>query len=452
MPGRLIAALLVVVCCTFGLLATPAAMSLSRAETAAKHARDRDHDRLPDAWERRHRLSTRHRSTYGDPDRDRLSNLREYRARTDPRRADTDGDGLSDRAELIRHHTDPRRADTDGDGASDGAEVRAGTDPRKRGSAPPPSPASAAPAGGSPAGGGSDPGGGTGGPPATCAKATPNVPDGPDPWGGCFPGPSNTGVPNGVALTSYTGPCTITADDTVIDGKTVTCDIEVQATRLVIRNSVIKGSVLQPEGATTSFTISDSVIDGNDPWGCVNCGVGYRNFTIQRTEIVGTNRGAFCQVTCLVEDSWIHDTNLEPVASNLAHASAVRVEQYATLRHNTLACDYPGPFPNDEIGCSADISGYPDFAPIHNNTIDSNLIAANNAGTGFCSYGGGTTGKPYSGDPANATYVVFRRNVFQRGANGKCGTYGPITDFLSNRTGNVWSGNVWDDRAAVKPG
>lgn len=275
------------------------------------------------------------------------------------------------------------------------------------------------------------------------------MPDGPDPWGGCFPGPSNTGVPNGTALTNYTGPCKITAPNTVIDSKTINCDITVAGSGLIIRNSVVNGSVLQDDGASPSFTISDSLIDGRSPYACINCGTGYRNFTVLRTEIIGTNRGAYCERTCLIKDSWIHGTNLEPSATNEAHASAVRVEQGANLTHNTLACDYTGPFPNDEIGCSADISGYPDFAPINHNTIASNLIASNNAGAGFCVYGGSTQGKPYSDDPTNATYVVFTDNVFQRGANRKCGTYGPVTNFATGRTGNQWTGNIWNDGATV---
>jgi hypothetical protein len=283
-----------------------------------------------------------------------------------------------------------------------------------------------------------------------CASSTPNVADGPDPAGGCLPGPSNTG-PTGT-LAAYTGSCKITTANTVIDSKTVDCDLTVQASGLIIRNSRVNGSVLQPDGVSASFTITDSLIDGHDPYACINCGVGYRNFTITRTEITGTNRGAYCEKTCRIEDSWVHGTDLEPVASNLAHASAVRVEQGATLIHNTLACDYHGPFPNGEIGCSADISGYPDFAPINRNTIVSNLLVANNDGIGFCDYGGGTAGKPFSGDPTNATYIVFRNNVFQRGANGKCGTYGPITDFITDRTGNEWTGNVWDSGELVRPG
>ena len=130
-----------------------------------------------------------------------------------------------------------------------------------------------------------------------------------------------------------------------------------------------------------------------------------------RSEIVGGNGGIYCRLDCTVQDSWIHGTDLDP--NSEWHASAVRVEQHSTLIHNTMACDYLGPFTNDEIGCSADMTGYPDFVPIMHNTIGSNLFVANSVGSGFCAYGGGTLGKPYSGDPANATYIVFRDNVFR---------------------------------------
>jgi hypothetical protein len=282
-------------------------------------------------------------------------------------------------------------------------------------------------------------------------SAPANTPGGSDGLGGCFPGPDNTGVPAGTNLTTYTGPCTITVANTVIDSKVVNCDIDIRATGVVIRNSEIHGSVGQPGGVSAAFRIEDSLIDGGDPYACINCGVDGRNFTILRTEIRDTNRGAYCQHTCLIQNSWVHGTTLEPVASNLAHASGVRVEQYATLIHNTLACDFTGPFANTEMGCSADLTGYPDFAPIHHNTIDGNLFKASTE-LGFCAYGGGTAGKPYSNDSLNATYIVFRNNVFQRGSQGKCGAYGAVTSFVTNKTGNVWQNNRWSDGASVTPG
>ncbi|HSX42782.1 MAG TPA: hypothetical protein VLF59_01715 [Candidatus Saccharimonadales bacterium] len=317
-------------------------------------------------------------------------------------------------------------------------------------------------------------GGGGGGGTTGCASSTSHVPDGPDGMGGCWPGPSNTG-PNAAAgsMATYSGSCTITAANTVIDSKVINCsplNVGSGASGLIIKNSYVNGGVIS-EGSAT-FTIQDSVVDnavsyracsgstncsagkyacGDPNNATTDCGVGYNHFTILRTEIMHTNRAAYCETTCTIQDSYFHGTNLWPDQTNLAHASSVRNEQYLTLKHNALGCDYTGPFPNDELGCSADMSGYPDFAPIMHDTIDSNLFLSNNAGAGFCVYGGGTSGKPYSGNANNATYIVFQNNVFQRGANGKCGSYGPVTDFISGRTGNVWTNNKYDNGATVSP-
>ena len=328
-----------------------------------------------------------------------------------------------------------------------------------------------------------------------CGVSTANVPDGPDGRGGCFPGPSNTGPSwaepaatikdsNGNTVTNpaytaalYTGSCTISAANVTIDSKIIKCsplNVGPSASGLLIKNAYVLGGVIQNSGSA-SFTIQDSIIDnavsrpacsdmngdgkpdcpagqyacGDLNNGTTECGIGYQNFTVLRSEVMHTNRGAYCESKCTIQDSYFHGTNLWPDKSNNVHASGVRNEQYLTLKHNSLGCDYPGPFVNGDIGCSADVSGYPDFAPIMHDTIDSNLFLSNNTGTGFCVYGGGTAGKPSSSDPTNATYIVFTNNVFQRGANGKCGTYGPVTDFITGRTGNVWSGNKYDNGTTV---
>jgi hypothetical protein len=237
---------------------------------------------------------------------------------------------------------------------------------------------------------------------------------------------------------------------------------------------------------TASFTVQDSLLDNgltyaacsgatSEPcaagtYACgspINqttaCGIGYRNFTVVRTEVLNSNRAAYCESTCLIQDNYFHGTNLWPDYSNHAHASSVRNEQNNTLRHNSLACDYQGPnyedkSPAGDLGCSADMSGYPDFAPIKNDTIDRNLFIANpgadafHGGAGFCVYGGSTSGKSFSGDPTNGTNIKFTDNVFQRGSNGKCGSFGHVTDFNPLGTGNVWTGNKFDDGVTAVSG
>jgi hypothetical protein len=63
---------------------------------AVAGAKDRNHDRIPDRWEKHHHLSL-HRSQAGrDQDRDHLRNRAEFMAGDNPRDADTDNDGVED--------------------------------------------------------------------------------------------------------------------------------------------------------------------------------------------------------------------------------------------------------------------------------------------------------------------------------------------------------------------
>jgi hypothetical protein len=117
------------------------------------------------------------------------------------------------------------------------------------------------------------------------------------------------------------------------------------------------------------------------------------------------------------------------------------------ILRNHIICDAV-PVPPD-AGCSAALTGYSDFATVQHNTIEGNLIDGGPYGSvGYCAYGGSTEGKPFS---AGVNHIVFRDNVFRRGANGKCGTWGPISGFDSDAPGNVWSNNVWEDGAPVQP-
>jgi hypothetical protein len=121
-PALLIGAALIV-----ALIALPAA--------AAAGKRDRNHDRIPDRWEKRHNLSLKFDQRRRDQDRDGLRNRSEWRADTNPHDADTDGDGVEDgdedrdRDEVDNEneeveHTSPGDSDSDDDGSPDGEEDR----------------------------------------------------------------------------------------------------------------------------------------------------------------------------------------------------------------------------------------------------------------------------------------------------------------------------------------
>jgi len=247
-------------------------------------------------------------------------------------------------------------------------------------------------------------------------------------------------VPAGTVLTAYTGGCTITVPGTIIDSKTVGCDLVINAAGVTIRNSRINGQVDIGNG---SVDITDSEILAGHR---AVTGLSNHDWTATRVEITGGNRGALCDNHCTLADSWVHGTYVE---TNW-HASAVRASQNTTYIHNTLACDWLIPTAQDG-GCSADLTMYPDYAPVTNVLIQNNLLVANPTGAAFCAYGGDIPSKPYGGDPTNATYIRFIDNVFQRGSNRDCAAYGPIDSFNVSRTGNVWSGNRWDSGELVVP-
>ncbi|HWA53509.1 MAG TPA: hypothetical protein VG816_04980 [Solirubrobacterales bacterium] len=59
-------------------------------------AKDRNHDRIPDRWEKRHHLSLNVNQARRDQDSDQLRNRAEFLAGDNPRNADSDGDGIPD--------------------------------------------------------------------------------------------------------------------------------------------------------------------------------------------------------------------------------------------------------------------------------------------------------------------------------------------------------------------
>lgn len=59
-------------------------------------AKDRNHDRIPDRWEKRHKLSLKTNQARLDQDRDHLRNRAEFLAGDDPRDDDSDDDGVMD--------------------------------------------------------------------------------------------------------------------------------------------------------------------------------------------------------------------------------------------------------------------------------------------------------------------------------------------------------------------
>lgn len=80
---------------TIALAAALGAIAMLALPGAAA-AKDGNHDRIPDRWEKRHNLSLTVKQTSRDQDRDHLRNRAEFLAGDDPRDRDSDDDGVVD--------------------------------------------------------------------------------------------------------------------------------------------------------------------------------------------------------------------------------------------------------------------------------------------------------------------------------------------------------------------
>ncbi len=96
-------------------------------------AADKNHNKIPDSWEKAHHLSLTRNQAKSDFDHDGLNNYNEWRAHTNPRVKDTNHNGVSDAKEDYDHdhltnlgevksHTNIRVADTNHNGVSDARE------------------------------------------------------------------------------------------------------------------------------------------------------------------------------------------------------------------------------------------------------------------------------------------------------------------------------------------
>src|SRR4051812_28540062 len=122
---------------TLSVAAVGALVLLLAALAGTAVAKDRNHDRIPDRWEQRYRLSLNVDQSNRDSDRDKVDNLNEFREGTNPRDRDSDNDGRRDGREDSDHDglnnmgedrssNLPDDRDTDNDGVRDGDE-NAGT-------------------------------------------------------------------------------------------------------------------------------------------------------------------------------------------------------------------------------------------------------------------------------------------------------------------------------------
>ena len=307
---------------------------------------------------------------------------------------------------------------------------------------------------------------------ATACVGNPYEPGGPDPWGGCWPGPQNTGYPKGlpgdsrtpVTLTNYTGPNVITSCGVVIDKKiTGWLNINVgngthskDTPCVTIRNSWVKGIVFSDTDTYGPVLIEDTEIDSDGDLPYAE-NAGRYNYFVYRVNSHGGQGVIKCAAYCETKDNWIHGMTV----GNNYHYNAIGGNGMEAgtwnIEHNWASCgDWESVQPGigGDAGCSAVIGFYGDFAPISNITIKRNfLVSSFTTGSeefrqaGYCLNPGYYGGKPYP----NPTNMTVTENIFGRGQSGKCGVFGPTNSLnaIGQGSTNVWSGNRYSDGTVI---
>jgi hypothetical protein len=128
------------------------------------------------------------------------------------------------------------------------------------------------------------------------------------------PGPGNTGVPAGTALTVMNGDLTITTAGATYSGLDIHGFVKVEAPNVTIKDSIIRGGVApadiglvnDTDNSATNLLVEDSELVPMDPSVQID-GIKGWNYTALRVNIHGTTDGAkMYGPNATIEDSYIH--------------------------------------------------------------------------------------------------------------------------------------------------
>lgn len=248
----------------------------------------------------------------------------------------------------------------------------------------------------------------------------------------------------------YSGSCTVTTDNLVIENAIVNCpgglimgnangneapDRMVQG--VMIRNSVVNGGV----STDTRLVDYDTAI-GNDnahpeifrvESSRLLCAavrsecraVGMAHFTVIDSYLLGTHSGMWAHNNAVIEDSFITTTGTS------THQSGLRMLKNSTLRGNTILCNPAGI--DRDGGCSADAVFYREFGVPGNLTIEGNYFRR-----------GASQGQWFATRFTDCQLVdvcvdiKMVGNLFDLGQGTDGGEF-------PDDTGDVWSDNWWTD-------
>lgn len=223
------------------------------------------------------------------------------------------------------------------------------------------------------------------------------IPDG-------YPGPQNTGVPLGTALTD-SGPVTADRDGQVVENLNITGCLSIKASNVVVRNVKLtcggKQRAIVIEGSRKGIVIEDSEIDGA---GTTEVAIGWGGYTLRRVNVHDVQDGPRLGGGVTVEDSWIHDM----VRKDDFHSDALQANGGTgiVVRHNTLMPTETST--GDVLNSAIQLGAEADSGTLSDVTIEDNYLDGGNYTINVRS-------------DAGISGIVLHDNVF-----GTSARYGPL--------------------------
>ncbi|MBB4698885.1 DUF4082 domain-containing protein [Sphaerisporangium siamense] len=251
---------------------------------------------------------------------------------------------------------------------------------------------------------------------------------------GDFPGPSTTGVSSGVTL-EKSGSVRVTKDGAVVENLEIKGEINIEADNVTVRNVRLAAApgdwgIIQRQGRS-GLTVEDSEIYGNGSqrtqFGILNQG---GDLTVRRVDIHTISNGILTEQG-LIEDSYLHD----PKYFSGDHTDMIMCTsgppsgEKLVIRNNTVV---------NTLEQTGAVALFQDFGVVRNVTVEGNFLA----GGGYSLYAG-------AGTKGTSSNIKVIDNVFSKDVWPKGGYNGHAAYWDKNGSGNVWSGNVWEDGKPV---
>lgn len=231
-----------------------------------------------------------------------------------------------------------------------------------------------------------------------------------------FPDGSNTGVPAGTALTSYSGTLHVTQDNAVISNMLITGNVIIDADNVTLKNCKIISTNdwlgVSVKGDAKNFTMQDSEVDGRGTTATAVQGKG----TFLRNDIHGAENGIDVpggDGPTLIKDNYIH--GLQNTGS--PHYDGIQIDgaHDVTITHNTVINDH---------GQTAAIMLDNYWEGLYNITVDNNRLV----GGGFTIY----LDDRFDGGPVDDSTIKIINNQVGGGGYGDYAFYGNNPVFYGN--------------------